>query len=144
MRIEREKSRKTGIAKTFWGRSRKMGLSSSNNINCSEPGIRGHWERSVCSHIIQGTAADIMKLAIVLVRRDLIKAGLYDDVKILLTVHDQLLFRAKKRVVRQAIPIIRNAMELKIAGWVPIKFEMSVGTRWGSCKKLKDTEYADL
>jgi len=136
MHREREKSRATGYAETFWGRRRQMGVASFDHINCFDAKRRAHWERSVCSHIIQGSAADIMKLSIVLVRRAIHQAGWQDDVKLLLTVHDQLLFKARKRLVAEAVPVIKQAMELKIANWVPLVFEVSTGTRWGSCVKV--------
>jgi DNA polymerase-1 len=138
MNRERQRARDTGYAQTFWGRRRTMGLTGINNINCFDQKLRAHWERSVCSHIIQGTAADIMKLAIVLVRRAILKAGWQDDVKTLLTVHDQLLFKVRKRLVPYAIPVITEAMEIKIAGWVPMKFQLQAGTRWGSCTKIEE------
>lgn len=136
MNRERDRSRKTGYAETFWGRRRQMGLTAINHITCFDMKLRAHWERSVCSHIIQGTAADIMKFAIILAHRAIIKAGWQNDAKILLTVHDQLLFKVRKRIVAEAIPVIKRAMELKIDGWVPLVFTMSTGTRWGSCEKV--------
>lgn len=137
MESERQHSRNTMAAHTLWGRRRTMGVGEHDSINCFDHKKRAHWERNVCSHIIQGTAADIMKLAIVMVRRAIIKAGLRDEIKILLTVHDQLVFKVRKRVLDQAIPLIRDAMEIKIAGWVPLLFDIAVGTRWGSCKDIE-------
>lgn len=137
MKAERQNSHNTMAANTVWGRRRVMGVHETDSINCFDMKRRAHWERSVCSHIIQGTAADIMKLAIVMVRRAIIHAGLTDDIKILLTVHDQLVFRVRKRVLDQALPLIQEAMELKIAGWVPLVFDMAVGTRWGSCTPIE-------
>jgi DNA polymerase-1 len=135
MRIEKERARQSGFAYTFWGRRRPMYLDADNGINCADRKLRMFWERSVISHKVQGSAADIMKLAIVLLRKRIHFEGLQDEIKMLLTVHDQILFKVKLGVLDKCMAVIKEAMEIKISGWVPLKVGFDIGTRWGSCKE---------
>lgn len=133
IRVEKAKSRRSGFAYTHFGRRRPMFIDPSNGINCSNRRLRAFWERSVISHICQGTAADIMKLALVLVRKKVHDANMQEHIKTLLTVHDQILFKIRKRHLEEGIALIRSAMEISISGFVPLKVDLKVGTRWGSC-----------
>lgn len=87
-------------------------------------------ERKALSHIIQGTAADIMKIAIYKVRREIIKAKM--PVKMLLTVHDELLFEHTKAVAKEFHPLLRETATFKKVGdgWVPLTVDIGMGLNW--------------
>jgi len=87
-------------------------------------------ERAAVSHIIQGTAADIMKIAIVRVDRGLIKSEL--PVKMLLTVHDELLFEHPRGVTKKLHALLYKKMAFKqvAPGWVPLTIDIGTGKNW--------------
>lgn len=136
IKVEKEKSRRSGVATTFFGRRRPMIINEMNGINCADRKMRQFWERSVISHICQGTAADLMKLALVLIRKAIKENGYQNDIFPLLTVHDQILFKVRVRKVEEAKKLIREVMELKVSGFCPLTIDMKIGTRWGSCVDL--------
>ena len=92
--------------------------------------ITAGFERKALSHVIQGTAADIMKIAIVRVHRAIKKSKL--PVKLLLTVHDELLFEHPKKVTKQVHQLLRDNMTFeKIGpGWVPLTIDIGCGKNW--------------
>lgn len=89
----------------------------------------GH-ERKALSHIIQGTAADIMKIAIVNVHRAIKKSKI--PAKLLLTVHDELLFEHPKSVTEEFHALLQDAMVFPKLGpdWVPLTIDIGCGNNW--------------
>ena len=77
---------------------------------------------------VQGTAAEIIKLAMIEVERRLQKEGLRS--RMVLSIHDELLFDAKRDEIPQLEPIIRDAMEHAMSLKVPLKVEMGRGENW--------------
>ncbi len=77
---------------------------------------------------IQGTAADMLKLAMIQVHR-LLKAGGYRT-KMLLTVHDELVFDMYRSEQDTVVPLIRDAMQNALPMDVPIIVEIGVGQNW--------------
>ena len=77
---------------------------------------------------IQGTAADILKLAMINVHREL-AAGDFKT-KMLLTVHDEIVLDMHKSEQQQVMPVIERAMSTTIPMSVPIVVEMGVGENW--------------
>jgi DNA polymerase-1 len=92
--------------KTLFGRRR-----SFPNINSRIPFLKNMAERTATNAPIQGTAADIIKLAIRYADEDLRKAGLLDKVHLVLQIHDELVYETKEEVLVQADKIIKEAME---------------------------------
>ena len=84
---------------------------------------------------LQGTAADIIKLAMIRADKDIKSAGLENDVWLLLQIHDELIFEVKKEVVERALPIIKKAMEKVVTIPVPIEVSTAVGSRWGELER---------
>ena len=91
---------------------------------------------------IQGASADFIKLAMVKIDKKLEEAGLKDEVKMLLQIHDELLFEIKEEKIVQAVPIIKEAMEsvypAKEFGQekdnlpkVPLAVNVETGDNWG-------------
>lgn len=113
------------------------------DANSPENAIRAACERHATNYPIQGSGADIMKIAMVLVHKELYRRGwLQDDsVRLLLTVHDELVFEIKHARVVEAVPIIVAQMEMPTLMpnrqhspvWqVPLVTEPLVGPTWGT------------
>lgn len=94
-----------------------------------------HAERAAFNAEIQGSAADLIRLAIPAVRSELKGCGL-KKTKMLLQVHDELLFEAPEEEADEALPIIKSAMETAGGKWikwrVPIVCEAKAGASWGA------------
>ncbi|OFV72052.1 DNA polymerase [Acetobacterium wieringae] len=111
---------------TALGRRRTL-----TGINAPEPGLQSHYERAALNHPIQGTAADILKLAMVR-----LEAGLGERpyIKPLLTVHDEIVFEVETPRLAEAIAWITEVMTaMPFPGFdVPLAVEVTVGQRYGS------------
>ena len=97
--------RDTGYVETIFGRRAHY-----PEIRASNPSIRANSERAAINAPIQGSAADIIRRAMVRMDGALAKAGL-PDVRMLLQVHDELVFEARAEDVDAAMPVIRKVME---------------------------------
>jgi DNA polymerase-1 len=91
---------------TLFGRRRNF-----PNINSRIPFLKNIAERTATNAPLQGTAADIIKLAIRYAQVDLEKAGLKEDVHLILQIHDELVYEVEESVLLKAEKIIRGAME---------------------------------
>jgi len=97
-------------------------------INDSNKRVVANAERAAINAPIQGGAADIIKLAMIKVAQELKKANL--QTKMLLQVHDELVFEAPDSEVEQASQIIKHTMESIVQMDVPFEAEIGVGTNW--------------
>ena len=97
---------KNSYTETLFGRRRYF-----PNINSIIPFLKNMAERTAINAPIQGTAADVIKLAIRYADEDLKKAGLSETVHLVLQVHDELVYEIKEDVLAKATPIIQNAMQ---------------------------------
>ena len=90
---------------------------------------------------IQGTEADIVKIAMVRIDEALKKQKLRDDVHLVLQVHDELVYEIKKSRVKDAAVLIKDIMQsvipLKNIKDVPILAEAYYGKNWGEMEKVK-------
>lgn len=121
-------ARQTGKAHTYFGRLRPMdGIFSDDRKTAAE------WERRAVSHTIQGTAADLMKMAIVRVHKELTKHPSLPT-EMILQVHDELLSEARDDAVGEATGLIRDRMTIMLDGFVPLKVDVKTGKKWGSCR----------
>jgi len=125
-----ERARQTGFTRTLFGRKTWF-----PQITSSVQHIRQGAERAAINAPIQGTSADIIKRAMVRMGPALAKAGLH-DVKMLLQVHDELVFEMPVGDVEAASPIIRDVMEHAAAPLVdmsvPLVVEIGAGHSWGA------------
>ncbi len=114
---------------TLFGRRRYL-----PEINAEHQGLRAQAERMALNHPLQGTAADLIKMAMIKVDK-LIEDKFTDgQVKMILQVHDELVFEVKKQAVRQAAELIADEMETVHKLKVPIKVDVKVGENWGECR----------
>jgi DNA polymerase I len=112
---------------------RKRFLSYINNRH--NPRLRAEAERIAINMPMQGLSADIIKLAMIKVSKELKKKGWWQrDVRLLLTIHDELIFEIKDMVLKEAMPIIRDLMVKTYKLAVPIEVHASSGKNWGSLR----------
>jgi len=112
-----------GYAKTLTGRRRPIPEINASNFN-----IRGFAERTAINSPIQGSAADLIKLAMLKFETEKEKQEL--KTKMILQVHDELVFEAPIEEVELAKSIIVNAMESAMTLSVPLKVEAGIGDNW--------------
>lgn len=123
----KEQAKKDGYVKTMFNRIRYIPELKSPNYN-----IRQFGERVALNTPIQGTAADIIKLAMVRVDNRLINEGLKS--KLILQVHDELIVEAHKDEVDKVKQILSEEMQGAMELNVPLKVDMSTGHSWYDAK----------
>ncbi len=120
-------ARELGYAKTMFGRIRYIPeLSASNKM------IQAFGERAAMNSPIQGTAADIIKLAMINVHKALLEAKI--DARLILQVHDELIIEAHRDCVDKAKEILKKEMENAVALSVPLTADLGVGESWYEAK----------
>jgi DNA polymerase I len=118
-----EEARKTKFVKTLLGRKRYL-----DDINSANAVVRGIAERNAINAPIQGTAADIIKIAMVNIFRRLKKEGLKS--KMILQVHDELNFDAFSDELDSLKRIIKEEMENAVDVGIPLTVEIGTGKNW--------------
>ncbi|HHU11762.1 MAG TPA: DNA polymerase I [Clostridiaceae bacterium] len=116
-----------GYVTTLTGRRRYMHELKSSNRN-----IRQFGERAAMNAPVQGTAADLIKLAMVRVENRLHALGL--DARLLLQVHDELIVEASAKDAPEAAKALRESMEGAMQLSVELEADVSTGTSWGEAK----------
>lgn len=122
-----EEAKEKGYVETMFNRRRYVPELKSNNFM-----VRKFGERASMNTPIQGTAADIMKIAMISVYRRLKECNL--ESKIVLQVHDELLLEVKKEELDEVKNILRESMENAAKLSVPLKVDMSTGDDWYQVK----------
>ncbi len=119
----RETAAEQGYVATLLGRKRQIPeLTSSNRA------LKAAGERMAINMPIQGTAADIVKIAMIRTDRALREGGF--RARVLLSVHDELLLEAPRDEVDRLVPVLREAMEGALPLSVPLTVEAKVGDSW--------------
>jgi DNA polymerase-1 len=116
-------ARERGYVETILGRKRYL-----NNINSQNAVVRSAEERNAINAPIQGSAADIIKLAMIQIQK-LLEEGNYQS-KMLLQVHDELVFDIYKPELEVLQPLIKTTMENAFTLAVPLEVDMGVGLNW--------------
>ena len=122
-----EDARKNGYTTTLYGRKRYIPELTSSNYN-----IRQGAERIALNTPIQGTAADLIKLAMIRVDEALQKS--YPQAKLLLQVHDELIVEAPEEIAPQVAQIVSSTMEKVAMLEVPLMAEAKWGKSWFDAK----------
>lgn len=125
MERTKQEARDYGYVKTLLGRKCYI-----LNINASNPGWRAGAERQAINAPLQGTAADIMKKAMIRMNPALKDAGL--SAKMLLQVHDELIFEVPEDEIEQTSALVKSVMENVVKLGVPLIAEAGSGHSWGS------------
>ena len=121
-----EEARATGIVKTLFGRRRLVSELTSRDFQ-----RRSAAERVAVNLPIQGTAADILKKAMIGVHAALAP---YPDARMILTVHDELLFEVPKARAAEVAEIVRDGMQSAVVLKVPITVDIGIGENWKDAK----------
>ncbi|MEX0912944.1 MAG: DNA polymerase [Candidatus Paceibacterota bacterium] len=136
--LEETKSfaRNHGYTKTMFGRRRYFpGISSVASF------IRASAERMAINAPIQGTEGDILRIALVRITDYLKKNNLQEKARVLLQVHDELVFEVKKEAVDEIVPHLRKIMSDVLEGMdtkgVPIEVEVKAGQNWADMVQFK-------
>jgi DNA polymerase-1 len=119
------RTRETGIARTLFGRERPI-----PDMNSRNPNARGFAERTAVNSPIQGTAADLIKLA--MVRIDQAMAGF--ESRLLLQVHDELVFEAPPDEINRLTMLVRDEMQGVCDLDVPLVVDVGTGDNWRDAK----------
>lgn len=120
-------AREHGYAQTLFGRRREMPELMASNYN-----VRSSAERAAMNMPIQGTAADIIKLAMVKVHNELKSRGLQS--KLILQIHDELIIDAPLDEAETAAEILKSCMENAVSLRVPLLPEVRIGHSWYDTK----------
>jgi DNA polymerase-1 len=121
-------ARETGVVKTMFGRRRLVPDLRSKNGQ-----IRAAAEREAVNMPIQGTAADILKRAMIDVHAGL-ESHLAGRTRMILTVHDELLFEAPTEAADESAALVRELMENAVPLSVPLTVDVGIGENWKEAK----------
>jgi DNA polymerase-1 len=116
-------TRQTGSVRTLFGRIRPI-----PDIESRNPNQRGFAERTAINTPLQGTAADLIKLAMISIDRKLIERAL--KTRMLLQVHDELLFEVPAEETAEVESIVRTEMEGAVKLNVPLVADLGFGPNW--------------
>lgn len=116
-------ARAMGYVETMFGRRRYL-----QDIVSFLPGARAAAERMAINHPVQGTAADIIKLAMIEINKK-------TKYSMLLQVHDELIFEVTKKDTKKATKQVKEIMENVVKLKVPILVDVSVGNNWGDMEE---------
>lgn len=136
-------ARREGAAYTHLGRKRpipeslvkvKPNMSLEEKKEVSKLNSRG--DRAAANHVIQGSSADLMKMAMLYCQREIDKRGWGDKLKILLSIHDELVFECDKDIIFEAMSVMSEKMQVKFKGFdIPfitdIEFSDRKISNWG-------------
>jgi DNA polymerase-1 len=125
----KEQAKRQGWVETLLGRKRQI-----PELNASNPALRGAGERMAINMPIQGTAADIQKIAMIRVDERVRTSGL--RARLLLSVHDELLFETPRDEVDALAALVRETMEGALPLSVPLIVDVKVGDDWESMTPL--------
>jgi DNA polymerase-1 len=140
----KEMARQQGWVSTLLGRRRAI-----PELRMSNPALRGAGERMAINMPIQGTAADIIKIAMIRLPEKLREAridGRPLRARVLLQVHDELVLEVPRDEVDAVAPIVRETMEGALKLDVPLTVDIKIGDDWESMKPLtrEDAIFAEL
>ena len=118
----------TGYVETMYGRRRYLG----EELNSRNSKIREFAERAAINAPLQGSAADLIKMAMIRLNKDLIENKI--PAKMLLQVHDELVLEVQNDYLDEASKIISKAMELDQPLKVPLVADVKIGKTWKDSK----------
>ena len=123
--LERQvaETRETGVTRTMFGRIRPI-----PEINSPQPNLRNFAERTAMNTPLQGTAADLIKLAMIEIDRQLTAEKF--RTRMILQVHDELLFEGPTEELERLKPLVKHAMEQVHPLSVPLVVDIKVGPNW--------------
>jgi len=136
------RAKKIKVVKTVFGRTRLL----SRFYGSGDKKIESHGDRCAINTQVQGTAADIMKAVMTQLRSWIIRNNLQEDIKILITMHDELVFEIPTEKIKILVPEIAKIMMLKevitdqLKWVVPLTVDIKYGDSW----RVKDRFFKDF
>ncbi len=129
-----EFTKKEGYCETLFGRRRYIPELNSTNYQ-----LRAAAERMAVNHPIQGTAADLMKMGMIAVSERIKNEELRmkNNAKMILQVHDELVFEVKNGLEKEVGQLVKETLENVAKLRVPIEVHVSAGKSWGKMEKVK-------
>ncbi|GMU73814.1 MAG: hypothetical protein AMXMBFR44_0130 [Candidatus Campbellbacteria bacterium] len=128
-------ARTKGYTETMFGRRRQLA-----GLRSPLPYIRAEAERQAINAPIQGTSADIIKIAMIDADKYILEKGLPERVRLVLQIHDELIFEVEDTLVNEVVPelkrIMEQAMPDEMRDGVPIVVEAQVGRRWSEMQEI--------
>jgi DNA polymerase-1 len=124
-----QQTRDVGYAETLLGRRRYLPDINANNFN-----VRSAAERMAINHPIQGSNADIIKIAMRRIQTEIEKRALRS--RMVLQVHDELIFECCEEEIPTVAEIARRIMPASIELCVPVKVDLKIGPTWGDMEPL--------
>jgi DNA polymerase-1 len=132
--LERERAlaKKQKFARTVFGRIRPLHMF----YDSGDRGLEAHADRCATNFLVQGACADIMKIVMVRVASWIKENNLEDEIKILITMHDELVFEMPENKLDEYVPQLNNIMCLsdilqKVFNWpVPLTIDAEYGDTW--------------
>jgi len=124
-----KKAEEDGYVETLFGRRRYIPELLSKNYQ-----LRNAGERMAINMPVQGTAADIMKLAMIQTQDTIHESRYKNDVKMLLQVHDEIVLEVKKEIAQEVAELVKKEMESVVTLKVPIDVGVDIGVSWGKLK----------
>jgi DNA polymerase-1 len=118
-----DRTNKMGYAETILGRRRPITGLDSKNFN-----LRSQAERLAVNTVIQGSAADLIKVAMIAIQHRIDKDRL--PIQMILQIHDELVFELSEKIADKHTAWITEAMTSAIAVDVPLKVDTSIGKSW--------------
>jgi len=122
-----EEARQTGVVRTMCGRRRLVPNLTSRNFQ-----MRAQAEREAVNMPIQGSAADILKKAMIDLHAELPRRNV--KARMILTVHDELLFECERSEVEATAQVVRELMENAASLTVPLTVDVGIGDNWRDAK----------
>lgn len=125
-----DQAEKKGYVKTVFGRRRSLA-----GIHSPNPHLKDFAKRQAVNAPIQGSCADIIKLAMVKIDREVNEAKM--PVKLIMQIHDELVFDSSKKSLNQLISIAKKEMENCFSLAVPLEVNIKAGKNWGETKNVE-------
>lgn len=123
MKDTKEKAHQLGYVETLFGRKRLL-----PDLQSPNPMLRSFAERAAINMPVQGTAADIVKMAMIKTHKEL------GEINLLLQIHDELLWEGESDIIKKVAPKAKEILEKIVKLSVPLKVEYNIGNSWGELK----------
>ena len=116
---------------TLFGRRRYL-----PEIHSRVPQLQAMAERMAVNMPIQGTAADLMKKAMISIYQKIRKFKFGKEIKMILQVHDELVFEIKERRIKEALALIKREMGRVYKFPYPLEVNLKIGDNWGEMEEI--------
>ncbi|KPA82194.1 putative mitochondrial DNA polymerase I protein A [Leptomonas pyrrhocoris] len=125
-----EESRANGFVRTISGRLRYL-----PDIQSTVMSRRSYAERQAFNSVVQGSAADVMKMAMLAVAKEVLQRYSRDDVRLISQIHDEMVFTLRKELLPTLVPIISSAMSHAMHLLVPLSVTVQFGPSLGELRE---------